>query len=72
MDDRQQSRRTDYQNANTNQVEAINEVIASAAEVLPEGYAVTKIDPESGFYEAEYNPEMAGRRIGESDEGSSG
>ena len=55
-----------YQKASEDQTEAINEVLSSAAETLPEGYAVTRIDPDEGLYEAEYDPERAGQLIGDS------
>ncbi|MBD3261340.1 MAG: hypothetical protein GF334_06580 [Candidatus Altiarchaeales archaeon] len=48
-----------FQEASRKQVEAVNELIEASWEVIPEGYAVSKIDPEEGFFEAVYDPERA-------------
>ena len=57
-----------YQEASKKQQESINEALKIAFKKLPEGYAVIKIDPEQGILQAEYNPPMAGKLIGEKED----
>jgi len=52
-----------FQKTSEKQKKAINEIIESSANKLPEGYAITRIDPDNGSFEAEYDPERANQLI---------